>query len=367
VAAQSGGGDNGGQTANLGLVYGIGITVVLLLILFRAFHDPLIYFLFNIKYYELRFISLFAPYYEGLIAWIESTNMRVVTLDDLRNLSYDVGLMLRVPFIAIGLIFSVIIYYFHPDNLYRAVENMDSLREKMEHKFPSTRAVLGLDLVNEPIDEGPWAMALTPVEFAKKNKLLYRDADTNAITLDKQRARVAFSNQLGPLWVSVENLSKHERALFGIFAAFANYQRDLANKMLDQISASVTQDSLKTGNLNFSGIDDLVDRFGNSVAVQRVLERHAYTSTVFMALLKSGRSTGIVANSLFQWLKPTDRQLWYTLCNVGRKAVFAETAAVQAHFLAEMKLGSPIEQPMVDEAVSALEAAIKIRIIRDVH
>lgn len=364
MAPQSQGGEAGDS---LGLVYGIGITVALILIIFRAFHDAVISFLFNIKYYELRFISLFAPYYESLIAWIESTNLRTVTIEDLRHLSYDVGLMLRVPFIAIGLIFCAIIYYFHPDNLYRSVENMDSLREKMENKFPSTRAVLGLDLVNEPIDQGPWAMAQTPVEYAKKFKLLYRDADTNAIVLDKQRARVVFSNQLGPLWVSVENLKPHEKALFGVFAAFANYQRDLANKALDRIALSVTQETLKTGALDFSAADELIERFSNTPIIQKAIEGHAYLYTVFMDVLKAGRSTGIVANALFQWLKPIDRSLWYTLCNVGRKSVFAETAAVQAHFLAEKKLGSPIEQPMVDEAVSALDSAIKIRIIRDVH
>jgi intracellular multiplication protein IcmP len=164
----------------------------------------------------------------------------------------------------------------------------------------------------------------------------------------------------------MDALKTHERALLAVFATFAHYERDLANKILDQISASVTQETLKTGDLNFSEIDVLIERYGNSKVVQDAIKGHAYVYTIFTELIKAARSTGIVANSLFQWLKPIDRPLWYTLCNVGRKAVFIETAAVHAHYLAENKLESPIEQPMVDEAVSALEAAIKLRIIRDI-
>jgi len=82
-------------------------------------------------------------------------------------------------------------------------------------------------------------------------------------------------------------------------------------------------------------------------------------------MLVSARRSGIVANSSYLWLKPVDRALWYTLNNVGRKAVFTEMGAVHAHWLAEKKLGFALTEPMVEEAIYGLEDAAKSRIVRD--
>jgi 2-dehydro-3-deoxygluconokinase len=63
-----------------------------------------------------------------------------------------------------------------------------------------------VDLMKEPFDKGPYAMALRPYDFAVKYKLLLDE--TNVNSLDKIRAEKLFQSQLGKLWTSFDKLKK---------------------------------------------------------------------------------------------------------------------------------------------------------------
>ncbi len=77
------------------------------------------------------------------------------------------------------------------------------------------------------------------------------------------------------------------------------------------------------------------------------------------SLLEGARQDGVVPSSEFLWLKPTDRRLWY-MCNcVGRQTPYAEVAGPFAHWKAEKSMGRGSRAPMIDEAIKALEIAIK--------
>lgn len=208
------------------------------------------------------------------------------------------------------------------------------------------------------------AMAETPIEFAKKNKLIHRDTKTTKILFDHNRAKLLFTQQLGESWPGIDKLKPYQKALFAIFAAFANYKREEAEQKMEEIAANLTPDQVKSGKIKFN-TDALLKKYQDTKVVKKILNNNAYTNTIFIELLYEARKSGIVLNSLYLWLKPIDRKLWYVLNDVGRKAVFSEAAAVQAHWLAEKKLGFPIAQPMVDEAVAALEEAINNRVIKD--
>ena len=146
-----------------------------------------------------------------------------VTFEDVKSLSATVGESILWTFVIVAAIFTGILYYFHPDSNYKTIETMDSLREKVKTFFPCIQISSELDLVNQPIDEGPWAMAQTPIEFAKKNRLFVKDKE-GKITVDKLKSRILFSEQLGPLWTSVEVLPIHQRAMFAAFCLFIDYK-----------------------------------------------------------------------------------------------------------------------------------------------
>src|SRR3990167_5406800 len=84
-----------------------------------------------------------------------------------------------------------------------------------------------------------------------------------------------------------------------------------------------------------------------------------YFLTVMASLIEAARDDGVVPCSEFLWLKPTDRRLWYMLNCVGRQTPFSEVGGPFAHWKAEHSLGRPSLVPMIDEAIRALEIAIK--------
>jgi len=237
----------------------------------------------------------------------------------------------------------------------------------MTSVYPAITVAQDQKIDQQSVDEGPWAMALTPIEFAKKHKLLLRDPESKVIKIDEVRAKSIITGTLGPLWTGVKKLPPHQKALFAVLCTYIAYERKKADKILEQMAASATLGNVRSGKIDYAGTDELLAKFGNTPEIKQIISRHAYVFTVFAELLTTARKTGIVANSLFLWLKPLDRPLWYVCNNVGRKAVFAETAGVHAHWLAERQLGYAIKTPMVETVISALNEAVASRIIRDIN
>ena len=336
-------------------------------VIFFFFRIQILSFILWLKYNELKTISYFVinGNYEGLTDWTNQANPSRISYSTLRLLCTEIGDTIKYPCMVICAVFIGVVWHKHPDGGFRDTENMTSLAEKVRKSFPAINVVNGLDLVKAPIDEGPWAMGMTPIEFAKHHKLIHRDLKSEQIVFNPFKAKMIFANQLGELWQGPEHLKPHEQALFAIFAAYVNYKREEAEDKLEIIARSINPKSLKTGNIPFN-TQGLLKKYGSTKPVEAIVKRHAYVRTVFMEMLTQARTSGIVLNSLILWLKPIDRELWYTLNNVGRKAVYSEAAGIQAQWLAEKRLGFPIQQPMVDEAVNALDEAILSRIIKDI-
>ena len=87
--------------------------------------------------------------------------------------------------------------------------------------------------------------------------------------------------------------------------------------------------------------------------------KHAYLLTVLASLLEASREDGVVPTAEFLWLKPIDRRLWYMLNSIGRQTPFCEVGGPFAHWRAEKAMGRRCLVPMIDEAIKALEIAIK--------
>jgi len=77
------------------------------------------------------------------------------------------------------------------------------------------------------------------------------------------------------------------------------------------------------------------------------------------SFLMIAREDGVVASSEFLWLKVVDRRLWDMLNSVGRQTPFAEVGGPFAHWKAEHALKRKALVPMVDEAIRALEIAVR--------
>ncbi len=342
----------------------IGILCVILALLY-FFHDQILSVLLWLKYYELKLISILMPntHFRGLENWAHMTSVQRVTYGQLGLLSDEIGNVIKVPCAVISVVLGLILYFFHPQRLFTDIETTKTLADKVSEVFPAIKVVEELDLVKTSIDEGHWKMALTPVEFAKHHRLIQRDQSSGELKINHLRAKMVFSAQLGAKWRGIEALRPYEKAIFAILAAFVNFKREDAESVLERIAASVKKKNFLTGDHDFSGTGVLLKKYATSPTVTEITQNHAYVKTVFTEMLNQARRSGIVANSLYLWLKPLDRTLWYTLNNVGRKAIFTEAGAIHAHWLTEKQVGYAVQDPIIDQAIHGLEIALKERVV----
>lgn len=330
-------------------------------------------YILHLRYYEIVCVDFFANFFikfahaiglpvstksfllPQLLEYVRQHFGTVVSIPILVTISTEVGKYLRFPlaFILFGL--AAVLYFSSKTRNLRHIFDTKTLKVMEQENWPQISPVLKLDLVSTKLDDGPWAMAESPMKFCKKYKLLdveHKEGKYIA-KLKKGAAFRVLSLQLGPKWRSPEALPIHLKALFAVFAARIDNDKKSADALLDQIAASASGPKL-----DFTGVDALMRKHMNNKKVQKITILHGYVTTVFASLLVGAREVGVLAGSEFIWLKPIDRRMWYMLNTVGRQTAVAEIVGAYAHWLAEKKLGLPLVVPMVDEGVRGLESAL---------
>ena len=350
---------------SMGILWIIGATFVFGTIIWFKFKPQLIKAYFKIKLAEIDLISLFTNNLEDVRTTIMAADPAKFTFQEVTKLGEAVGDYLRIPFVIIIFILALIVYFTNSTRSFKRIYNMRDLALLEKENWPQISPVIPLDLTKTDIDKGPWAMALTPMQFCKRFKLIeeYKSAlregvmrkEWNRIeaSLRRGKATKVFVMQLGPLFSSVHRLPLHVRALFAIFAARYNGDTQGAADLMLSINRSYDK------KLNFSGTEALLKKHEGTKNVQQIIQSHAYVLTLMASMLYVAREDGVQASSDFLWLKPLDRRMWYMLNTIGRQTPFVEVAGPFAHWLAEREIGRPLVIPMVEEATNALEIALK--------
>lgn len=331
-----------------------------------------------IKYYELGFLSYIGGYLSRFV------NIDLYSFEHMRNVIMNlrahpanigyadlvavgdiVGDWFKIPLAVLMFVLAVVVYFSNTTRVFRRNYSMQELAKLEKNNWPQISPIVGLDLLKTDIDKGPWAMAMTPMQFCKRNKLLEevkaerregmsrKDWDRINVVLKRGEANRLFALQLGPLWKNVESLPNHTKALFAVFAARLNADTKPATDILLRLNNS------PPGNLDMTGVDALLKKHFNSKGVQQIVQNHAYVFTVMASMLVGAREDGVQASADFLWLKPLDRKLWYTLNTVGRQTPFIEVGGIFAHWVAEREAGRRLLVPMIEEATNALEVALK--------
>lgn len=334
------------------------------------FRPQIVHFYFTIKLWEIDAIGLFTHRLDDVKATILSTNPAQLSLDDLMRIGNIVGNYLRIPVVLIILIFALLVYFSNSTRSFKRIYSMKDLALLEKENWPQITPVIGLDLIKANIDKGPWAMAMTPMQFCKRFRLLqehkgqpregmmHKEWSRVEVTLKRGQANKIFSIQLGALWQGLDRLPPHAQALFAVFAARYHGDGKAAAALLSQISAS------SKAKLNFSGTSELLKKYANNKPMVEIASGHAYVLTVMASMLEAAREDGVQASSDFLWLKPIDRRLWYMLNTVGRQTPFVEVAGPFAHWIAEKEIGRRLLVPMVEEATNALEHTLKETVYR---
>lgn len=376
AAPQGGGQGSDNSAAILWIIVAVFAAVGAL---WYVYSVQIIHSYLSFKLMELNFLSrigkmfnqtfYFEPLKEAILtAQATAAN---VTFQQVVNLGSDVGVWLRIPIAVLLMVLAVLVYFSNTTRVFRRIYNMREFAKMESKNWPQITPVVDLDLLQTDIDTGPWAMALTPMQFCKKYKLLEevrpvrregmsrRDWDRIEVVLKRGQANQIFAMQLGPMWAGVEKLPPHTKALFAVFAARINADSQAAAALLTQLSTSSREKKL-----NYAGVDELIKKHIDTKLVKKVTSSYAYVTTVMASMLLGAREDGVQASADFLWLKPLDRRLWYTLNTVGRQTPFIEVAGIYAHWVSEKEAGRKLVVPMVEEATNAVEAALKDLVYR---
>jgi intracellular multiplication protein IcmP len=198
-----------------------------------------------------------------------------------------------------------------------------------------------------------FAEALSPEEFVAFNKIPVPDGQ-----LDKEGATKAFEKQLGDRWQGAGKLPPYMQVLLAACALKAARKRAEADDVLGRVANCWDEkDGLKLSR-DSSLLPYARKILRNKDIATNTLKRcnrHAFVTTAMLGALDYARSEGgVLAPAQFLWLRGHDRQLWYPMNNLGRKAFHAEAMGAMAHYRAEKQVQRPIPKPMVNDAVMVL-------------
>ena len=339
--------------------------IIVAYVIWAMGHKQIVSFLFYLNIWEARFINFFIEQdaLSRAIYIMQTVDPNAVTWDELMLFVGGIGDYARYPIVVVLSILAAILYRSDITLRFRRAHDMKTLRAQEQYNWPAIMPIVKQDLVSEDINVGPWAMALTPIEFARKYQLLKKEdllmdnpipGEEMTGGIRRGDAKRVFTLQLGPYWDGFDRCPPHARVLAAIFLARINRDRGSAIQIMEELDKSSTM-----GKPNYSIANSVIKKYQQTELVQEIVDKHAYLLTVLASLLFASRDDGVVPSSEFLWLKPVDRRLWYMLNCVGRQTPFAEVSGPFAHWKAEKAMGRRSLVPMIDEAIKALEIAVK--------
>jgi len=289
-----------------------------------------------------------------------------LNLDIAEALSTEVGEFLHYPAVFLMAILGIYVYRNHILMRFTRRHTTKSLVLQESHTWPQITIVSKLDLLAQDLNSGPWAMSMTPMQYAKKNNLVRiepaKTLDVGfsklqlpefTVTLDRARAERALSAQLGRAWQGIEALAPHRRAIFTILLGRGCRDSKAATKLVYQLARSAGE-----GKIDFKGVDELWKKHIKNRRVEQICRNHSYEFTVIASMLLFAREDGVLASADFLWVKPLDRRLWYVLNNVGRQTPGIEVAGIFCHWYNELALKRALSVPVIDAAMNALEQSL---------
>lgn len=364
--ASPGGGGGQQQDNSLGPLWiMVGLCVGLALVWF-LFHTYIMMAFIHLKLFEISLFSLFTHKLDASAAFLRVLHPDDVTWRQAYSIASAIGKYLAIPSAIILLAIAYVVFKGNSAKDFRQAYDMTQLAESGKELWPQIKPALGLNLSQQPLEKGPWAMSVTPMMFAKRKKLIIeeeaplvagelRRGKKIVARLDRGKANALFLLQLGDVWSGYQKLPVHLIAVFAVLAARANHDIKASDALLQQISNSFNN---KKNTADFSGAKELCEKYIGSKVVQRAISLHAYEFTVIATMMELARCDGVFATADLLWLKPIDRRCWYLLNTIGRRTPFPESAGIYSHWIAEKELGRRAILPMVEAATDGLEAAL---------
>lgn len=193
--------------------------------------------------------------------------------------------------------------------------------------------------------------AKTPMEWMRDNGISLSEK----AGMDRDAAEAAFELQLGDKWPGLDNAPIHIK-VFVILCALSAKRDKNKDQIKGEIAKIWTMDRKHAASRSKKIIAPYLKDPVIRKTIDKYMSRHHYTTTAIYRLLSWARKKGgVFACAEFLWLKNVDRNLWYALQNVGRRAYHTEGAGVVSHYQVEFLTGKAVAAPHVMSAVDGLE------------
>lgn len=364
--AAGGGGAQGDDKNSYNIIWIVTLVFVIGWVIWHFFSYQLKTVFLKLRLFEAMLVSVFSDQGDLMQNYIQNLDVYSLELQTAGFVSTLVGSYLMYPVLGFLILMVMHLLLSHTNVRYTRPHDMNTLAKQEQKNWPQISPVVDLDLVKEDISKGPWAMAMTPMQFVKKYKLItveiipdrkspWKADGVYKMILDKEKARWILINQLGPLWPGIDKLPEHVLAAFTVLAARVEHDGDGARALIRQLASSSAK-----GKTDYTGCMLLLNKHIQSKAIKRAIERHAYVYTLMATMLELARSDGVQAAADFLWLKPIDRKLWYMLNTVGRYVAVSEVAGPFSHWRTEKELGRALTVPQVEMALKGLEEALTV-------
>lgn len=324
-------------------------------IVYFFFGNEIVKAYLTLKLWEIKIIYAIYPTEDAAYAIqvMQEKPINSWKIGEVMTMGNYVSRLANIPFLIILGYLTYVVWKKNPMQRFKRILSMQSLKESEQNLWPYIAPVVGIDLMKEPFDSGPYAMAIRPYDYAVKKNLL--EDPRNITSMNRVKAEKLFISQLDKLWGGFNRLRKHEQALFIIMAAHGCGDKKGAMEAIGAIAKSAALNPKKMP--DFSSVRPLL-KYADDPRVQEVVNRHAYVYTVLAQMMEFARGTGVFPPSYIIWLRPRDRTLWYVLNCVGRQVSFVEVAGIFGHWKAEQIARHKLEAPFVSKAVDGLEKAL---------
>lgn len=333
---------------------------------------------------------------EKVLSRIKILNSMRPSLDDAQAIFYIIGYFFRFPIFFLSLWGAYLCFKLSKPSRMKRKFDIFSLAEYAQEYFPQIRPALRAKLAKTNFDEGAFRQEASPIRFAILNgaltyvssdgveykvvfgKKLHYNNKKQILTIidsydideglpilhrkskiDLNIIRKRFVNQITKLgrWESSDQLPPQIKALFAVFLLMikgGKSNKEKAFKLLDQFSATFCSTKVLKENLMFdnNGVDEVIEKYSNQVAVKKIMHQHTYTVSVLNALYhRATHRRSKLPPSRFLWLKEYDRGTWYALHHNLSPGAWTESAGPRGILLTENKLGKRANYPFSDNAI----------------
>ena len=339
--------------------------------LWYRFHGPISATVMHVQHWQMQQFARFTDSYAALDSQVGQTDPASVRFGTLWRLTHNVGSFLRYP--SAGLVALLGVWCLLRASTTRFTRNIDlaKLMKIQAEVFPGGAAFIdrGLKLTN--VEKGaprPCDPALHAEEWISRSALGLDG------TLSEDRAALALTQQLGPVWSGLKHASPQVRCLFAVFALHAARKREAAIALLGTLSRSLPVDAkdgpsgpaapLSFGTAAVAEADRVLSDGSLVKRCEAVARRHAYTAPMLMSLLTLARKeAGVLAPAQFAFLKLVDRPLWYALHSLGfpggqnpaeQPNPRIEAVGARDHWAAECSVGHPLPVPSFERSLAVV-------------